>query len=178
MIVVPLQGLRAYQQGHVRNLVGEYLSAEREELAIEAVPGDGGRTLLRLPQLSATLAPSIRADYLVTEISPRHCEVRSVPITFRYVTPSGWNDFSKQMPIDLDTRGGTMLVFFPAYSNAYSYFAGVELDASDTACVSRVSRLRHAERFPLFVGLLLPPDWSERRLFHTIRDWEIESPLR
>ena len=43
MIFVPLQGLRAYQQGHVRNLVGEYLSAEREELAIEAVPGDGGR---------------------------------------------------------------------------------------------------------------------------------------
>lgn len=167
-VFVPVAVLRAYQQRHVTALLDSYLETPTETLTLSPTPSGDGRVLLRPNELTQTTESKVRAEYLVVDITRRHCAGSEVPITFRYVTMSGYTDLSQRVDVFMPRSDVPFHIFFPIYYSPGGYFAGVEVSDTDRACVAALRRVTRLDRTPILLNLALPPEWRGMKLYQTL----------
>ena len=178
-VVLPVAGLRAYQQGSAGSVFTEYLNAERVPIAApETALPDG---IVRLAAGHDVFARprggrSMYSELLVVD-ADRRCGLDSIALTFRYAAGEPALDFTRSYEIDLTDAGPTRTVFPVFETGAASpdpqalAFAGVEVLPSERACITAIGRLAAPDRIALLLPAVLRPDWQERPLYERLR-WE------
>jgi hypothetical protein len=51
----------------------------------------------------------------------------------------------------------------------YEQFDRIELSDAPPGCVDGVYRMRHADRFPLLLEVMLPPEWKRLPLYQRLQ---------
>lgn len=179
-VVLPITGLRAYQQGRAHRLFMSYLDAE--VTAITAPETALANGVVRLAAGGDVFARprggrSMYSELLVAEIDDR-CGLSSVALTFRYAAEEPIADFSRAYEIDVPPGAATRVVF-PVFETGGASpnpgllsFAGLEVLQSERACISQLSRLTAPDRFDLLLPVVLPPGWRALPLYERLRRWE------
>jgi hypothetical protein len=160
--------MRAYQQRHLTALLKSYVETPTETLTLSATPAVDGRVLLRPIELRQSTESGVRAEYLVTDITRDHCPPPMVPITFRYVTLTGYTDLSQQYDVPVPGSDAPFRLFVPIYYSSGGYFAGLEVPVADRGCVAALRRVTQIDRTPMLINLRLPPDWRDMKLYQTL----------
>lgn len=176
IVLVPVAGLRAYQERHVRRLLADqYIGASREPIDMETKAAGRGRTLVALPALWAgrDRRQSVSASYVVAEFSSANCKVGQVTATFRYAAKTPATDFSHDVIVKVLPGGQPTEVFFPGYySDGWTQLSGVELPTEDAGCLSRVYKIADAKVPELLLNLNVTPHWQQAKLYQTLVDFE------
>jgi hypothetical protein len=188
LIAGSLTTVRAYQAGHVRGLVHGYLEAPRERLELDAQPlGGSGKAFVTargLWELSAgeAAAMPVRMRYLVAEFaSATACGAAQLPVRFRYSYQDKTSDLSRDVILNLAAPEQPTAVFLPVYYNhtwssgdgpAGSHFDGIELPGRHAGCLEALYRIADVKRYPLLLGMTLPPDWEKAVPFQTVETIE------
>jgi hypothetical protein len=174
--VVPLTALRAYQQRHLVTLFEDYLNSSRTPLALSRATRER-RTLVTPDGLWAGLdaADPVGVRYLVAEFASDRCAAADLPVTVKYDARSSDADFSFVTRVAIESDGPTFGLV-PAYSNAWSRFAGFALPQGYEDCLKSVSAIGDARRIPVLVGVTLAPRWRSTPLFQRLAT--IEAPQR
>jgi hypothetical protein len=111
---------------------------------------------------------------VVAQFAPA-CPAAVLPVTFRYQTQSDASDFSRTLSLSLVSPGAPTRVWFPAYYNGeWSHFVGVEVPLGFEQCLVSIGYVADLARYPLLIGLTLPPDWEHATMFQTLTT--LESP--
>ena len=154
--------VRAYQDPHVRALLDEYDAAPRNRLRTETIV-DGGISRLRIPEASSS-----GTHYVIMEFSGAACGAGRLPVTMRYAASSPLDDFSRQSVVTLQNSGEQTRVFFPAFSDAASHFESIDLPQKYASCLTSVSQMTDARRFPVLLDMTLRPGWPQGTLHQTL----------
>jgi hypothetical protein len=177
LTVGSLATLRAYQAPHVREMLKTYEAGSLVALQTAAEPR-GDRTLLTVPALWAgrDAREPVSTRYVVAQFAPA-CPAAVLPVTFRYRTEGDASDFSRALSLSLISPGAPTRVWFPAYYNGeWSHFVGVEVPLGYERCLESIGYVADLTRYPLLIGLTLPPDWEHATLFQTLTALESANP--
>lgn len=177
-----LYALRAYQDGHVRELIAKYLAAEKEPVAYSIVNGSStDRVLLRIEQEPAPVG-TMRLDYLVFEVRN---DRPSSPLLFRNkaILSPAWDQtrtvFAMRPPSFTDAYPSDITrYFFPAYSGPESVFEGMELSRDAVSSVAGIYRIKRTAELPLLLWLTLHPDWRDRPQHQSLVRAELRNTVR
>ena len=156
-----------------------YLSAPSEVVELSERPLPDGRVALDFGSAVAGAAAqypsSVVTDFLIVELGSPTCDAAAVALTVRYDTSHAFADFSHQQVVSLADPAQPVRVMVAAYSyalppselsGAVSYRPrGFEVPGKQRSCVSRVTRLRQPERFPVLLNASLPPYWERLPLY-------------
>jgi hypothetical protein len=163
---VVLIALRAYQGRLLRPTIGGYLRAAFAAVALDRTDHDGAHV--------AALAsgPSARDDWarlLRVELDPRACGPETT-ITFQYDRNSRYRGLTSTVPIAAghDAGAGRIILFEPVYSG----FASVDLRGAGGDCLHAVDEVTGLDVEPLWLPLVLDPDWRRLPLHQALHTRE------
>lgn len=165
LTVAPLSALRAYQAGHLQQVLTRYL-ATRAQLQTEVVP-EGDVTLIRWAPTGATGPPELlRTDHFVVEFADGGTAL-PINVGVRYDAVSPQHDYSRVL--SLQPAPGANRVGFSVFNVAgQSEFAGIELGEASRRRLTGVYRVASGGPAGLPLDVRLPGDWSSRRLFQRL----------
>jgi len=179
--ILPLWGLRRYQEHRLTQLFRTYLSAEKQAIDPRFETETPGRILMTWDgaQGRAFGAGHYLTDYYMAEVvSDKELAIGAIGLRYR---AGPWNDFSRT--IVLTFRQGTNRIFFPVYSGTYlpgvlspgiglRRFIGLEVSENLRGRLRGVYRVTELRDKPLLLDVYLAADWEHARLFQTLRRWE------
>jgi hypothetical protein len=180
-MVVPVAVARAYQEERVADLLSAYTAADVTPIERRGEPTGVDRVLF-----DARLAPSdsppnfIDTNVIRLAVGGNECDIDTVALTFRYQTRPPFADFSRESLVPAPPPGSPpTLVVFPVYSlglrstlRDHFRFVGIEVASGMENCVVAFERFSRPNQFPLLLETVLLPDWRERPLYETLREYE------
>ena len=143
VLLAGVAGARAWQDGHIRDLIAAMVQWTSEEAPLTEVEEDGKRVLV--PQLSAP-REAFWVEYLRIEVDAAACG--GEPVTVRYGAPNA--DFSRTWPI----HDGQRAILTPVFKA----FRDIVPPAGRPGCVRKVYRAPDLSVFPFWVFVDLPAD--------------------
>lgn len=157
VVVVPLSGLRIYQQRQVRGLMDEYITAPKTPISLGVQDSDG---LYHVP------GPSRLADvrFIEIDLNGWMCGARGQMI-FRYDRNQPNDNYSRTIDIPVSAARDVTRVFAPIYAAA---FQGVEFRDSAPNCLAGAYWVDTDHR-PLLLSATLAPEWQRRPLYQRLR---------
>jgi hypothetical protein len=155
LVVGGLGLARWYQRGRASQLFDAYVVAAKVPLALP-----GGEL--------KEIAPNEWPQFVEVDLNEAACGPKPA-VTFRYhVTPVD-GDLSRTFTLNRRSAvPGVTRVFLPVFK----LFKGLEFSDDRPGCVVGAYTLADLRRFPLLLGLTLPPDWRARPLSQRLQDWE------
>jgi len=179
LAVGPLAAARAYQSGHVKDLLKRYDAAPRETLAL--VPertGDGDVLLRADPALLWREQGTPGYAYLALEFDPRDCPVADLQPVLRYEGAGPEvTDYSTPLDIRFDPdRPSAVDAYALVFRNADQRFVGVQLGRGQGACLRSAAIITDTHRLPLLLNLRVPRAASDLPMYQTFT-WEKAAPL-
>ena len=161
VLFVSVLGLARWYQAHeARQLFEAYLAAPKVPL-----PGPDGPL--------AGIAPTAWPQMIEVDLNQVVCGPRPT-ITFRYTALPAETNFTRTISLARKpTADGLTRVFLPVFD----HFDGVEVSDTTPGCFVGVSRMTEPSRFPLLMGVTLPPDWRTLPLHQRLADRE-RDPFR
>lgn len=156
-LLLPLLGLRIYQQHSLRAYLQEINHAPRQPLESSFTP-DHETGLLEFPSFHFPRFPHPGESYpvyLVVEITP-DCPSPEFEVTFRYSRP-GWT--FKQL------ASNSARLYFPVHQGQFYNFIGVEVPLQFRSCIHSTSIVKPTDRFPVLPIFASPGDNQQRWLF-------------
>jgi hypothetical protein len=188
IVAVPLALLRAYQQRTAAALLTSYEQARVIPVPLSGEPAADGN--VRIADAAAVLpaythARSMRSEQLVVETANDACSADRVTVIFKYAGMPASLDYSRTFDVPVvRARAGTRLFFTVYHSGASSppphrfVFTGIEVPASQRACIGRVARFAEPDSFPLLIPAILVPGWRALPLHQTLNRLEQPWPAR
>jgi hypothetical protein len=187
VLLVPLYGLRWYQQRHVGAMLEQYTVADLEPLKVTNAPAAKNNVLLQVAQFPQFVAQAdnpklsaIHIEYLVVDIDSK---IPSTSFTLRY-TPKRPNDVDDQtgsFAIPKATTSGnaqgTTRIYWPVFAGPQIKFAGLEIPKKYLSAVKGVYRVKDSCQFPLPLWVTLPPNWQDANHYQTLSDTGSRPPL-
>ncbi len=157
VVVLPLGGLRFYQQRQVRRLLDDYIAAPKTRINLGAADSAG---LFHVP------GPSRLADvrFIEIDLNGWMCGARG-QVTFRYDRNQPNDNYSRTIDIPVSAAREVTRVFAPIYAAA---FQGVEVMDSAPDCLAGAYWVDTDHR-PLLLSATLAPDWQRRPLYQRLR---------
>jgi len=179
-VTLPMAVLRGYQQRTATALMETYVAAPREPLVLSVEPAEPGVVRLAKDALPAGPRRSMRSDVILAEVSAERCPVSHTAMSFTYNTENPDLDFTRTYDIEVPAAGnGVARVFVPIYRSGPTgpsadalKFGGIEMAEAEQHCLTALSRFTLADRIPILLPAVLPPDWRGRPLHQTLRGWE------
>lgn len=188
LTVAPLAALRAYQDGHMRDALEQYVAQPREVLAPIEEPQPDGSLRLNLPGLPARTRSeqypqTMQTEYLSLEFGGAGCADALVRVAVDYDNDAGQAAFGRQLQFQPAREDGTAArAFLPVYfygnggdphpAQVRFAFRGVTLTPSNRACLSEISRVTDTSALPLLLDLSMPPRWTLATRHQIVRGWE------
>jgi len=177
VVAGPLSILRRYQSPRVLGVLSEYVSASRQDVAVDATNISDRATRLNITMRPTTEDVPIAADMIAVEVSgePTGCR-GAVSLTVQYLQldNSSRDDFAHVIRVPTnDERAGASVAFVPIYQfahNPYIRFVGIEVPREQSGCVSRVSRLVEAQHFPLLLEAVVAGELTRVPLYQQLND--------
>jgi hypothetical protein len=170
--VVPLWGLRHYQEGALKRLFRAYLSAEKRDVHPAFATEDPGRVLVTWEgaQGRAFGSGHYPTDYYVVEVlSDRELAIGTMGL--KYTAASSFYDLSRTIVVTF--RKGANRIFFPVYTiDGYRQFTRLEVGEGLRKRLRGIFRVTRLDDKPLLLDVHLGPDWERQRLFQRLSAWE------
>jgi hypothetical protein len=152
---------RWYQHRQVVRLFTAY--QDGPWIPVESPTGD-------LPDRKGLLWP----QYVAVDFDPVHCGPRP-GVTVRYDPADPAHDFSRQLTVTHRSwLPGPTRILQPVFR----HYQGLEFADAPPGCVTGIHRLADLPRFPLLLGVVLPPDWKSLPLHQSLKDWEADPRIR
>jgi hypothetical protein len=188
-LAVALGVLRFVQTREVGSLIAQYGAATTEEIATE--PQDGSFLGVRWRPRDYGLPPAHRAsDLLVVTLDSSNCDGQEpLVLKVKYETDLPSHDMSvdftmRRPKIGAEPTRVYVPVFWQGTGNHTDLrFSGLEVVGAPLACVGRVARVTEGSSLPLWLEMQVPADWSQQRLYESMRAPRflaglIQGPLR
>jgi hypothetical protein len=112
----------------------------------------------------------------VLELEPSACSgTGALTVKTKYNADLPSHDLSTVIDVPRPEGGAARTrVFVPVFwqgigESDYLRFSGFEIDGAAPSCISSVARVTTPTQPSLWMELVVPPDWSSRRLFQSIR---------
>jgi len=156
VLTLALWTTRAYQQRAIRTMLGEYLSAPREQIpsadVFSSAPGI---------RVSPHSDPET-ADFIAVDLNGSRCGERTT-VTFRYEEPR--RPYGRSFALTRESREpGLTHIFMPVYDK----FQRIDFSDAPEGCVDGVYRVRNPGRFPMLLEVMLPPGWRQQPLYQRL----------
>lgn len=174
IVLMPLSGLRYYQNLHINKLLKQYDNVSLEPVAFTKKALANGNILFSIPfNQKDNLSNNVAVDYIVADFSNEHCRYNTIWPFLRYQLgnpdhPPGL-DFSRLIKIDIDQSNVTdSRLIFPILATTLttvehgtnrniifsSRFAGIELPSSEASCLAKIYRIKDAGKLPLLLTII------------------------
>jgi len=166
-LVVPLEGLRAYQAAHLRGLFQEYIDAPRSNTGARVTDAGAGTVLVRWPGMEgrSPLRDARRTDYYVVEYDGSPQEIPLAEVHYRSASQA--TDYSRIASIP--NAAGLNRLMIPVYGEAPAFtFDGLEMPARFKDNLRGVYRIEQPQRLPLLLDLRLGASWQDGRLYQRL----------
>lgn len=144
LLFAGVAGARAWQDGHIRELLAAMVRWTSEDAPLTEIEDEGKRVLV--PQLKAGPREAFWVEYLRIEVDAAACGGEAV--TVRYGAPN--EDFSRAWPI----HDGQRAIMTPVFKA----FRDIVVPAGRPGCVRRVYRAPDLSVFPFWLFVDLPAD--------------------
>jgi len=170
-VLIPLHGLRWYQDGAVKNVFRAYETPEREPVTASTSLEDG-KTFVRIDGGTgeafsgrAPETPWFGMDFLVAEFRAND---RPVSMTARYLSDCKDTNITWSVEVPPTTEpGAATRVYFPVFFGVWTdympqwlAFRGIESPSDTSANFIGVYRIKHTESFPVLLHAALAPGWE------------------
>ena len=167
VLTVPLQILRVYQNRSVHALLRTYADAE---VSPTLAPGGPGTFGVERPNATAALSAAaalesigrVRASLIEVVVNASECRPGTT-VAFRYDGTHQPLDYSRTIALPHGSAGRTRL-----FEPVYDAFRRVEVSDPSPACFERAGVVANADRFPILISAVLPPDWEARSQYQHI----------
>jgi hypothetical protein len=181
-----MYGARIYQDAHVRFVIGNILG-DLTPVPTTVTALSQTEVLVGSPEWAARTpeeASDWSTDYLVVQFAgmkrlDASVDVR-VPVSYVYDTSApSLRDFSKHQEVNI--AGGLRYLFQPIYYGRLNFFhswdvsaafRGIAIPKDLVPYLKGVYKLRHQDRIPVLLSMVLPLDWEEIGLHQVFRDPE------
>ncbi|MBI2422054.1 MAG: hypothetical protein HYV27_04420 [Candidatus Hydrogenedentes bacterium] len=167
-----LQGTRLWQHRAVAALVEQCVAAPLE--ALVAIPSAGGDVTVlfdlgdfgKTPPLEQFDLP-VHYEYLMVTCAGGE---GAIPLTFVYEAEHREHfNYTRTVTAPLkETGDGVTRLYFPLYFGQDSRFAGVRVPQAQAEKVTGFYRVHNAQEIPLWMTLILPPDWKDLPLHQSM----------
>jgi hypothetical protein len=162
LVLIPLWGLRAYQQREMARLIGDLLNAPR--LEVPMITAGDGRTLDAAPDALAIAGEDQRqAAYLDVHIDLATCP-EGIVLKQRYDSARPPYDFSGPIRSS-PARAPSARILLPVFR----FFRGFTIEQGSPSCVSRVARLQSIDGRRLLPVLTLSAGWQTQPFYRGVR---------
>ncbi|HEX8030584.1 MAG TPA: hypothetical protein VF491_19050 [Vicinamibacterales bacterium] len=183
VVAVPLFLLRTVQESELRALIHGYLSAPTEPVNLTDRVLTDAKLALDFPVQRESQADGVvTTDYLIAEFGASGCSYAAVDLTVRYEASHAFADFTRRITVSVPRERGSARVAIATYSYSIAaspsgeelwYHAkGYEIPAAQRPCLTKVTRLRDPNQFPVLLNTTLPDDWENLPLYLTLARWE------
>ncbi len=158
-----LISLRTYQARQMRQTIAGYLRAPADVLALERIDRNG----LHIAAAPAFTTESARIDWarvLRVDLNADAC--RGARVTFRYNPTSPYRSLASSIVLPAAGGAGTdrLVLFEPVYSG----FAWVDFEEARGECLRSISAVTGLDADPVWLPLVLPPDWRSQPLYQAL----------
>ena len=159
-----LAGARTYEGRANRRMITRYLRASSEPLAMESTKIDSGPRIV-LPVLTAASARPDWSSYLRLELDLESCAGGA--ITFAQDSRSAYRGLTHATRFPAQAIGVKehVILMQPVYSG----FSSLLLSETKAGCLLSVSRVTGLDAEPLWLPLVLMPDWQQAPLYQAIQ---------
>ena len=183
VIVLPVMVAREYQTRTVTRLFESYEGASLQPIVLPEDTAGAGEDLVLVP----TPLPEshdnghwMDTNVLRLSIGGAQCGSDQVWLRFRYHAEPPFANLTRETTVPTPPGGSSpTLVVFPVYTLGRRFavrdplrFEGLEVPASQRACIASVDAFSQPEQFPLLLESMLLPDWRRRRLYESLLDFE------
>ena len=174
IVLIPLSGLRYYQNLHINKLLQQYENVSLETVAFTKKVLANGNVLFSIPfNQKKNLSNNVAVDYIAADFSNEHCRYNTIWPVLRYqlgnpnLPPS--LDFSRLIKIDIDQSNVTdSRLIFPVFATTLTTlehgtgrniifstrFAGIEMSPAKASCIGRIYRIKEASKLPLLLTII------------------------
>jgi hypothetical protein len=174
IVLIPLSGLRYYQNLHINKLLKQYDNVSLEPVTFTKKALANGNILFSIPfNQKDNLSNNVAVDYIAADFSNEHCRYNTIWPFLRYQLgnpdhPPGL-DFSRLIKIDMDQSNiNDSRLIFPILATTLttmepgtnrnivfsSRFAGIELPSPEASCVGKIYRIKDADKLPLLLTII------------------------
>jgi hypothetical protein len=163
MLTLVLFGVRAYQARQVRQTIAGYLRAPADVLALDHRDRNG----THIAAVSAFAAQSARLDWArMIRVDLNAAACGGATVTFRYNRTSPYRGLSSISVLPFSSGTGTdrLVLFEPVYTG----FESVEFEGARGGCFRSISQVTGLDREPVWLPLVLAPDWRSAPLYQTV----------
>lgn len=172
-LVAALSAVRLIQARSVRALVGEYLAAPTETVASVMERGSFVRVDWQ-PQDYGTLPEHHGSDLLSVSVDPSLCGAMPRALRVAYQADGPNHDLSTTLDLPVSSGDGPTRLFIPVFwrglgDHTNLMFVGLEVLGGSASCLGPISKVSARAALPLWVNLHLAPDWSEQRLYQSMK---------
>ena len=182
VLLLPLFSLRSMQQNTVAGMLLQYQEAKKEEIPLTLLPQDGGYVLWTNEEVFRK-PPSAGITYgelLMAEFDPQGCDFTTLwpRLQYNYDTESirgTRQDLSSYARITLDPSVDKVQYYFQSvFANSsagwqghpgYTYFAGIRLPASASACLKGIYRVEVPQSLPILLNAAVSEGWENTPLY-------------
>jgi hypothetical protein len=166
-LLIVLAGVRAYQARHVRQTIAGYLRAPAHVLALDRSDRNGTH-VAAVPALAAQSARLDWARMIRVDLNAAACS--GATVTFRYDRTSPYRGLSLSSVLPSSSGAGTdrLVLFEPLYTG----FESVEFQGARGECLRSISQVTGLDGEPVWLPLVLAPDWRSTPLYQTVRTRE------
>jgi hypothetical protein len=157
LLIAVLGAARVYQQAATRTLLGRYVAAARERVAVDPAPPGGHEAIRVSPHTDPETA-----DFISLDVDRSRCGQQATA-AFEYDAPR--NAYSRVFDIHASVQAyGLTQIFMPVF-DGFRRLAFV--DAPD-GCVVGIYRVRDPSRFPMLLEAVLRPGWRNEALYQRL----------
>ncbi len=159
LVIGGLGTARWYQRRTATAMLASYVAAPKVAL-------DPSGTLSGIP-------PRAWPQYLEVDVDQARCG-RSPAVTFRYDPNTPDAGLSRTVTVSRFSRTpGVTRILQPVFE----HYVGLALSDPRPGCLAGVSRVADLHRFPVLLGVTLPPDWPSLPLYQRLAEWERDPSL-
>lgn len=173
LLIAPLSLARYWQEAQVKKLVTTYLKAPITALDVVENFQNNKKikydlsSLKSLIQIPPTDVQGISAQMLYLELSQEKCANATVSLTIHYQAQEKENDFTRTLLLHLSPQKiGAFKIFMPIFFvDRITYPTAISVPSNQGLCISRVGFVTDNHFYTLWLTLLLPQDWQNKRLY-------------
>jgi hypothetical protein len=183
VIVVPVVAARQYQTRTVTRLFESYEGASLQPIVLREDSTGAGEDLVMVPTPFPESHDNphwMDTNVLRLSIGGEQCGSDQVRLRFRYHAEAPFANLTRETIVPAPPGGSSpTLVVFPVYTLGRRHavrdslrFEGLEVPATQRACIASVDAFSQPEQFPLLLESMLLPDWRQRPLYESLLDFE------
>lgn len=175
---------RTYQEPRVIALLDSYVALPTEPGVLQRLSAEG---IVRLsPVRAAARTDHVTSEFFLLEVGGHSCDQTEFTATARYETASPSIDLMRPVYVDVpDVLTASTTVFLSTFSAPVRNgmtpdyrFVGIDVPDAAADCVRRFEPTVGADRMPLLLDSMLPPDWRALPLHATFATWEPSAAAR